>query len=132
MEIRGLGVIDVARLFGVQAILEEQQVDLIVHLEAWAEGKEYDRLGLDARTTPILGVDVPTLLVPVRLGRNIAVIVEGGAIHHRLKMMGHDAAREFSDGLQRWIEGRPQTAPEVGRPPRRFRRRPVRPRRPKR
>lgn len=134
MEIRGLGVIDVARLFGVRAILEEQQIDLLVRLEAWVEGVEYDRLGLETRTTPILGVEVPTLTVPVRLGRNLAVIVEGGAIHHRLKMLGHDAAREFTENLTRWIEDRPAgaSAPEIDRPRRRYRGRPVRPRRPKR
>lgn len=104
MEIRGLGVIDVRRLFGVAAILEEQQIDLAVHLEAWREEKEYDRLGLDSVTTSILGIEVPRLLIPVQPGRNLAVIIESGALNLRLKSMGQDIAREFSDRLARWID----------------------------
>ena len=132
MEVRGLGVIDIRRLFGAASVLEEQEIDLSVHLEPWRDGKEYDRLGLDESTTEILGVRVPYALVPVQMGRNIAVIIEAGAIHNRLKSMGEDPARDFNDRMTRWIEERGEAggggaAPPA--PPRRGRRRIRRPRR---
>ena len=96
MELRGIGVIDVRRLFGMGAIKDEQQIDLVINLENWKENAVYDRLGLDSATTNILGVEVPCLTIPVKPGRNLASIVEVAAMNNRNRRMGHNAALELS------------------------------------
>ena len=96
MELRGIGVIDVRRLFGMGAIKDEQQIDLVINLENWKENAVYDRLGLDSSTTDILGVEVPCLTIPVKPGRNLASIVEVAAMNNRNRRMGHNAALELS------------------------------------
>ena len=96
MELRGIGVIDVRRLFGMGAIKDEQQIDLVINLENWKENAVYDRLGLDGSTTTILGVEVPCLTIPVKPGRNLASIVEVAAMNNRNRRMGHNAALELS------------------------------------
>ena len=96
MELRGIGVIDVRRLFGMSAVKLAQDIDLIVSLEQWQEGTLYDRLGLDGHCTNILGVDVPSITVPVKPGRNLAVIIEVAAMNNRHKKMGFNAAEEFA------------------------------------
>ena len=96
MELRGIGVIDVRRLFGMGAIKDEQQIDLVINLENWKENAVYDRLGLDSSTTNILGVEVPYLTIPVKPGRNLASIVEVAAMNNRNRRMGHNAALELS------------------------------------
>ena len=97
VELRGIGIIDVRRIFGMGSVKPTEKVDLIIHLEQWQEGKPYDRMGLDEKMTDILGIRVPSLVVPVRPGRNLAVIIEVAAMNHRNKKMGHNAARELAD-----------------------------------
>ncbi len=104
MEIRGLGIINITHLFGVGAIRDKKQVQLVVHLEEWDASKEYDRIGEEETTTGILGVRVPSLLIPVRPGRNIPIIIETAAMNERLKKMGYYSAKEFNKNVMRWLE----------------------------
>lgn len=102
MEIRGVGIIDVATMYGVGAIIHSKSIDFEVHMELWQDGKEYDRLGLTDNYTEILGVRIPRLLLPIHPGRNIAAVLEVAASNFRLKqMMGYNAAEVLT---QRHIE----------------------------
>ena len=92
MEIRGVGMIDVAPMYGVGAIIRSKSIDFEVHLELWKEGQEYDRLGLTDQYTQIMGVNIPRLLLPIHPGRNIAAVLEVAASNFRLKQMGYNAA----------------------------------------
>ncbi len=96
IELRGIGVVDVCRLFGMSAVKDEQDVDLIVNLEPWRDDAVYDRLGAENLYTTVLDVQVPTVTVPVKQGRNLAVIVEVAAMNNRHKKMGFNAALEFT------------------------------------
>ena len=96
IELRGIGVIDVRRLFGMSAVKDESEIDMVINLEQWRDGAMYDRLGLDNLYTTILDVQVPSLTVPVKPGRNLAVIVEVAAMNNRHKKMGYNAALEFT------------------------------------
>lgn len=104
MEIRGLGIINVTHLFGVGAIRDSKQVQLVVDLEEWDAQKTYDRIGADESTTEILDVHVPHLTIPVKPGRNIPIIVETAAMNERLKKMGYFSAREFNQSVLKWLE----------------------------
>jgi HPr kinase/phosphorylase len=104
MEIRGLGIINVTHLFGVGAIRDRKQIQLIVSLEAWDQEKVYDRVGINQNEREILGVKVPVLDVPVRPGRNIPIIIETAAMNERLKKMGYFSAREFNENVLKWLE----------------------------
>lgn len=104
MEIRGLGIINVSHLFGVGAIRDRKQVQLIVNLEEWDSEKEYDRFGGQSRFEEILGVQVASLVIPVKPGRNIPIIVETAAMNERLKKMGYYSAREFNENMLDWLE----------------------------
>jgi HPr kinase/phosphorylase len=95
MEIRGVGIINIQELFGLTATTQRKKIELVIRLEEWAPVKEYDRLGLEDRTTEILGVRLPTLLIPVSPGRNLASIVEVAVRNHLLKQLGVHSAREF-------------------------------------
>ena len=95
MEIRGIGIIDVATMFGIGSVMRSKSIDMIVHLEHWVKGKEYDRVGLDDKTNEILGVQVPWLLLPIRPGRNVAVVLEVASRNLTLKQQGYSAAREL-------------------------------------
>lgn len=99
MELRGIGVIDVRRLFGMGAIKDAQEIDLVVNLEAWKEGKVYDRLGMDSSYTDILDTPLPSLTIPVKPGRNLASILEVAAMNNRNRKMGHNAALELSQRM---------------------------------
>lgn len=99
VELRGIGVVDVCRLFGMGAVENTSRIDLVVKLEHWEQGKMYDRLGLDNETTDILGVGVPCITLPVSPGRNIAVVLEIAAMNHRQKLMGYNTAEEFNRRL---------------------------------
>lgn len=99
IEIRGLGILSIRQLYGASAIVDEMEIDLVAQLEIWKEDVEYDRLGLEQETAEVLGIEVPRVLVPVRPGRNIAIIIEVGAMNQRLKNMGVHAAAEFSRRL---------------------------------
>ena len=104
MEIRGLGIINVTHLFGVGAIRESKQIQLLVQLEYWDSEKEYDRIGAEERYSEILEVKVPTLEIPVKPGRNIPIIIETAARNERLKKMGYYSAREFNQSVLKWLE----------------------------
>ena len=95
MELRGVGLIDVRRLFGVGAVIPRSSIDLVVNFENWVEGKEYDRLGLEEHYTDILGVQLPMITVPVAPGRNLSIILEVAAMNHREKKLGYNTALEF-------------------------------------
>lgn len=103
MEIRGLGVINIKELFGVSAICEKKEIELVINLEEWKK-EEYDRLGLADKAYTLLGVKVPHLIIPVRPGRNIAIIIEVGVMNQRLKDMGYHPAEKFNQRLLNWME----------------------------
>jgi len=105
MELRGIGVIDVRRLFGMGAIKDSQEIDLVINLEAWKEGKVYDRLGMDSTYVEILDTMLPSLTIPVKPGRNLASILEVAAMNNRNRKMGHNAALELSQRMDgHWQE----------------------------
>lgn len=99
LEIRGVGIINVMTLFGAGAVRNFKRVSVVVKLEMWQQDKEYDRLGLDEETTRILDTDLPLVTVPVKPGRNLAVIIEVAAMNWRLKRMGYNAALQFTNKL---------------------------------
>ncbi|HSB71372.1 MAG TPA: hypothetical protein VLT62_18760 [Candidatus Methylomirabilis sp.] len=113
MEIRGLGIFSVRDLFGVAAIRYRKRIELVVMLEPWRPEEEYDRLGLDELTYPILDVAIPMLRIPVSAGRNIAILVEVAARNHLLKLMGLHVARRFAEGL---VEDGGERAPDADLP----------------
>lgn len=104
LEIRGLGIINVMTLFGAGAVRNYKKISMIVDLELWDEDKQYDRLGLDEDTMKIMDVHTPKVTIPVRPGRNLAVIIEVAAMNFRLKRMGVNAAEEFSERLTAMID----------------------------
>lgn len=104
LEIRGLGIINVMTLFGAGAIRNYKQISLVIHLELWDEEKQYDRLGLDEEKMKIIDTELTKLTIPVRPGRNLAVIIEVASMNYRLKQMGMDAAQQFSDKLTGIVE----------------------------
>ncbi|MGN1207456.1 MAG: HPr(Ser) kinase/phosphatase [Eubacteriales bacterium] len=99
VELRGIGIVDVRRLFGMGAVKEEEEISLIINMEPWQEGKMYDRLGIDEQKTEILGIEVPSIVIPVRPGRNLSIIIEVAAMNLRLKKLGHNTAQEFNRRL---------------------------------
>ncbi|MGN1399907.1 MAG: HPr(Ser) kinase/phosphatase [Bacillus sp. (in: firmicutes)] len=104
LEIRGLGIINVMTLFGAGAVRSHKRITLIIDLETWDKNKQYDRLGLDDEMQRIIDTNIPRLTVPVRPGRNLAVIIEVAAMNFRLKRMGMNAAQQFSTKLAGVIE----------------------------
>ncbi|MGI6202643.1 MAG: HPr(Ser) kinase/phosphatase [Eubacteriales bacterium] len=99
VELRGIGIVDVRRIFGMGAVKLTEKVDLIVNLEPWVQGKMYDRLGIDNEYAEILGIKVPMITIPVRPGRNLAIIIEIAAMNNRQKKMGYNTAVEFNKRL---------------------------------
>jgi len=99
MELRGIGIIDVRRLFGMGSVKNTEKIDMIIELEQWESGKMYDRWGMDEKYTDIMGIKIPTTLIPVRPGRNLAVIIEIAAMNSRQKKMGYNTAVEFNKKL---------------------------------
>lgn len=95
VELRGIGIIDARRIFGMGAVKANEKIEMVIQLEAWDSTKAYDRLGLDNEYASILGVKVPTMVVPITPGRNIAVIVETAAMNNRQKKMGFNAAKDL-------------------------------------
>lgn len=104
MEIRGIGIINIAHLFGIGAILSEKNIDLVVHIEQYNKETKYDRLGLEMEYTSILGMNVPILKIPIHPGSNMPILVETAAMNHRLKLVGYNPAREFNKKLTSMIE----------------------------
>src|SRR3982750_4516902 len=96
MELRGIGIIDIKDLFGVASTRDVKPIDLVVRLEKWAEGTEYDRLGIAGETYELLGVPKPYVRLPVASGRNLALLVEVAARNHLMKLQGYDSARAFT------------------------------------
>ena len=105
MELRGIGVINVRRIYGIGAVKPESGIDLVVHLEPWDEGKAYDRLGLTSESEVILGVEIPRVTIPVRPGRNLAVILELAAMNNRQKKLGYNAAEALAASHDALIDG---------------------------
>ncbi len=99
IELRGIGIIDVKNVFGVSAVKNMEKIDLIINLEIWQDKKQYDRLGLTTEYTEILGIKIPSLTIPVKPGRNLAVVIEVAAINHRQKRMGYNAAEALNERL---------------------------------
>ena len=99
IELRGIGIVDVRRLFGIGSVKTTERIDLVIQLESWVEGKMYDRMGMDEEKVNILGIEVPSITVPVRPGRNLAIILEIAAMNNRQKKMGYNTAEEFNKKL---------------------------------
>ena len=106
IELRGIGIIDVKTLFGVESVMETANIDMVIHLEDWDKEKEYDRLGLEEEYTEILGNKVVCHNLPIRPGRNLAVIVESAAVNWRTKKMGYNAAQELYNRVQNSIRSK--------------------------
>ena len=104
IELRGIGIINARKLFGMGAIKLQEKIDMVINLEQWDSAKVYDRMGLDNEYMKILGVEVPTLTIPVKPGRNLAVIIEVAAMNNRQKKMGYNAARELLKNLGMAVE----------------------------
>ncbi|MBQ6932367.1 MAG: HPr kinase/phosphorylase, partial [Clostridia bacterium] len=99
IEVRGVGIINAQRIFGMGSVKLTEKIDMVVELEPWDSEKAYERLGLDEKYTEILGIDVPSHVVPVHPGRNLSVIIEAAAMNNRQKKLGYNAARELLNGL---------------------------------
>ena len=106
IELRGIGVINVAKLFGMGAVKESSNIDLIINMVPWRDGEAYDRLGMETQYTEILDVKVPSITVPITPGRNLAVIFEGAAMNNRQKRMGYNAAVEFTEQMSKYFTAR--------------------------
>lgn len=104
IELRGIGVINVAKLFGMGAVKDSSNIDLIINIVPWQDGEIYDRLGLESQYADILGVKIPSITVPVTPGRNLAVIFEVAAMNNRQKRMGYNAAVEFTEQLSKFFQ----------------------------
>ena len=107
IELRGIGIINARKLFGMGAIKLQEKIDMVINLEQWDSAKVYDRMGLDNEYMKILGVEVPTLTIPVKPGRNLAVIIDVAAMNNRQKKMGYNAARELLKNLGMAVEDLP-------------------------
>ena len=106
IEIRGIGVINVAKLFGMGAVKDGTSIDLIINMVPWRDGEAYDRLGMETNYSEILDVQVPSITVPITPGRNLAVILEVAAMNNRQKRMGYNAAVEFTEQMSRFFANR--------------------------
>ena len=100
IELRGIGIIDVKTLFGVESVKDTQSINMVIRLEEWDKSKEYDRLGMEDQYTEFLGNKVICHDIPIRPGRNLAVIVESAAVNYRQKKMGYNAAKELYNRVQ--------------------------------
>ena len=105
IEIRGIGIVDVVRLFGAGAFRETKKVRLVVELEKWEEGKYYDRLGLETATTKFFNTEIPKVVIPVLPGRNTALLVESAALNEKLKYFGINSAKEFTEAINSLARG---------------------------
>lgn len=103
VELRGIGVVDVRRLFGMGAVKDTEKIGLIIHLEPWEQGKTYERLGMDTEYTELMGIRIPSLTIPVRPGRNLALIIEIATMNMRQKLMGFNTAEELNEKLMKQL-----------------------------
>ncbi|MHB1153063.1 MAG: HPr(Ser) kinase/phosphatase [Eubacteriales bacterium] len=99
VELRGIGIVDVRRIFGMGSVKETEKIDLVINLEPWVQGKMYDRFGIDTEYMTIMGITIPMTTIPVKPGRNLAIILEIAAMNNRQKKMGYDTAAEFNKVL---------------------------------
>ena len=99
IELRGIGIVNARNIFGVGAVKLTEKIDMVIQLEHWDSQKAYDRLGLDDEYISILGIKVPSTTVPVKPGRNLAIIIEIAAMNNRQKKLGYNAARELMQQL---------------------------------
>ena len=104
IELRGIGIINVAKLFGIGAIKQDNEINLVVNIVPWNTHKAYDRLGLEEKYTEILGVKVPMYTIPITPGRNLAMIIEVAAMNNRQRRMGYNAALEFTEQINRHFD----------------------------
>ncbi len=104
IELRGIGIIDVRRIFGMGAVKLTEKIDLVVNLEPWESGKFYERVGLDTEYCEIMGINIPSITIPVRPGRNLAIIIEIAAMNNRQKKMGYNTAEEFNKRLMGQVD----------------------------
>ena len=109
IELRGIGIINARQLFGMGAIKTSEKIDMVVNLELWDNSKVYDRMGLDNEYMEILGVEVPTMTIPVKPGRNLAVIIEVAAMNNRQKKMGYNAAKDLLKSLGMDLAAMPES-----------------------
>lgn len=105
VELRGIGIVDVRRIFGIGAVKDTEKINMVIKMEPWEEGKFYDRIGLENETTEVMGIELPTVTIPVRPGRNLAVIIEIAAMNQRQKDMGYNTAVEFNKRLMKMMQG---------------------------
>ena len=105
IELRGIGIVDVHRIFGMGSVKLSEKIDLVVELEQWDDHKDYDRFGLDTEYINIMGIKVTKLTIPITPGRNLAVILEIAAMNHRQKKMGYNTAEEFNKRLMETYGG---------------------------
>jgi HPr kinase/phosphorylase len=105
VELRGIGVVDVCRLFGMGAVKDTEKIDLIINLEPWEQGKFYERLGMDTEYTELMGIRIPSVTIPVRPGRNLALIIEIATMNMRQKLMGFNTAEELNEKLMKQLGG---------------------------
>lgn len=103
VELRGIGVVDIRRLFGMGAVKDMEKIELIINLEHWEQGKFYERLGMDTEYTELLGIKIPSLTIPVRPGRNLALIIEIATMNMRQKLMGFNTAEELNEKLMKQL-----------------------------
>ena len=103
VELRGIGIINVAKLFGVGAVKAENEINLVVNIVPWNQQEDYDRLGLEDQTMDILGVQIPMNTIPITPGRNLAVILEVAAMNNRQKKMGYNPALEFTQQVDTYF-----------------------------
>jgi HPr kinase/phosphorylase len=113
VELRGIGIVNARQIFGMGAVNTTEKIDMIIHLEVWNSNKIYDRMGLENEKTEILGIAVPSLVIPVKPGRNLAIIVEVAAMNHRQKKMGYNAAQELLEKLGFANEIKPEKPKEI-------------------
>lgn len=99
IELRGIGIVDVRRLFGMGSVKATEKIDMVINLEPWVQGKMYDRLGLENEYSDIMGIKIPMSTIPVKPGRNLAVVIEIAAMNNRQKRMGYNTAEEFNAKL---------------------------------
>ena len=104
IELRGIGIVDVKNIFGIGAVKNTENINLVIHLEPWQAGKQYDRLGIENTTENIMGIEIPSMTIPVKPGRNLAIIIEVAAMNHRQRKMGYNAAEELNRRLVEQVE----------------------------
>lgn len=112
IELRGIGIINVRRIFGIGAVLETANIDMVVNIENWDTMKTYDRLGMDTQYTDILGVKLPSITIPVKPGRNLAVILEVAAMNNRQRRMGYNAAEELNKKIMTDMQNQAENGSE--------------------